>query len=187
MNLTEFINTNTYLAKSDEIIFFGGSFNPWHDGHGECVERAKLFAPVIIIPDNNPFKSYDKNINRSPSINKIDQIVNDKNIFLFMGFSELKEANPTYNWIQSLKKNTNKKLSLLIGFDSFISIDRWLHAKELLNSLENVYVLSRNDLEKQKKKQLIVIKEIAPNLKINFLGNHDFENLDSTTLRSNKT
>lgn len=183
MNLIEFIHSHSKLRDAEEIIFFGGSFNPWHAGHEECVNRASSFAPVIIIPDNNPFKSYDKKLNRSPSINKIDQIVDEKNIFLFLGFNELQESNPTNTWIKPLKKQLNKKLSLLMGFDSFMSIPKWFEASDLLMNLSGIYVLSRLEQEVDARVQQSILLSSNPQINIQFLGRHEHEHLSSTKLR----
>jgi nicotinic acid mononucleotide adenylyltransferase len=138
---------------------------------------------VIIIPDNNPFKKYDKALDRSPSINQIDQIVDDKNIFLYLGFSELQDSNPTNTWIKKLKAKTNKKLSLLMGFDSFITIHKWLESESLLNNITKIYMLSRQDQIDKKKEQLMLLKDSNPNLEVIFLGNHSYEQLSSSALR----
>lgn len=183
MSLLDFINTHRELKESPEIIFFGGSFNPWHQGHEECVKKAVAYAPIIIIPDNNPFKNYEQNLNRSPSIAKIDQIVNDKNIFLYTGFSDLKKANPTYKWLKNLSDTIPQKLSLLMGFDSFITLHTWFEAPKLLASLSKIYMLSRLDQDDIKEEQRELIHSLNPKLDILFLGNHSFESLSSTKLR----
>ena len=48
------------LKELDEkVTFFGGSFNPWHDGHRACLELCDA-ANLIVVPDTNPFKVKEK-------------------------------------------------------------------------------------------------------------------------------
>ena len=72
MSLIQFINKNLSSYIEDEIIFFGGSFNPWHKGHTECIKLLPQGIPIVILPDNNPFKQNHQNKERMTSLSTIE-------------------------------------------------------------------------------------------------------------------
>lgn len=186
MSLVNFIKNNSVLAKSEELIFFGGSFNPWHHGHTSCLKLAPNNWPIIVIPDHNPFKDLVTNHNKMTSIadiqNHLAKIT--ATTYLFDEYLLKNEKNPSHKWIKEIKKNfPQKKISLLMGFDTFISIDRWIKADKILNNLNALYIASRLDDETVKKNQIKNLKAINESLKINFLGNHAYEDLSSTKIR----
>ena len=57
IDLPSFLEKGRALTSgsTDRITFFGGSFNPWHKGHGACLELCPE-KNIIVIPDTNPFK-----------------------------------------------------------------------------------------------------------------------------------
>jgi nicotinate-nucleotide adenylyltransferase len=186
MSLINFIKNNSVLAKSDELIFFGGSFNPWHDGHSSCLRLAPKNWPIIVIPDHNPFKDL---VNSGDKVSSIDEIqdqlsVIDRTSYLFDEYLVQNQKNPSHKWIAEIRDLfPNKKISLLMGFDTFISIDRWIKADSILNILDTLYIASRLDDENVKKNQINNLNKINPNLSINFIGHHDYEDLSSSKIR----
>ena len=42
------------LSTKKEITFFGGSFNPLHEGHLECIRQFNDPENLIVVPDNKP-------------------------------------------------------------------------------------------------------------------------------------
>ncbi len=187
MSLLEFINKNSKLEQSDEIVFFGGTFNPWHEGHTSCIKLLDSNKSLIILPDHSPHKELDTD-SRQTDINLIKSIINQTsdNFYLYTGFYDAKIKNPTVNWISELKDKLNeKKLSLLIGYDSFISITKWTNASQLLSKLDHLYIVNRLNDEKLKDSQ---IKGLScyKNLSLDFLGEHEHEKLSSTLIRGQK-
>lgn len=186
MRLLEFIQSQG-LSENEELIFFGGSFNPWHEGHSECLRLLQNKMPVIVIPDHNPYKELipDKDLN----LDQLRAIISSlrTNTFLYEGFYNKNTKNPTTYWIKDLKqKIPTTKLSLLMGFDTFNALEKWIDAKELINNLSFLYIASRLENEEHRQKQIDVIKNINPNIVINFLGKHNYEELSSTKLRELK-
>lgn len=187
MNLVPFIDSHEELKRSRELIFFGGSFNPWHSGHSSCLTLAPTSHPIIVIPDHNPFKELTPALTKKSTAKDIqgelDKI--ETTTCLFEHFLNSNKKNPSHVWIEEVSKSfPEKNISLLMGFDTFISIDRWIAAKDVLNSLHSIYVASRLDDEKIKKEQVRILKEINPLIKIKFIGHHDYEELSSTQLRN---
>jgi nicotinate-nucleotide adenylyltransferase len=169
----------------DELIFFGGSFNPWHEGHSSCINLMDDSKTIIVIPDHNPFKELVKSGEKESSLQDIRSKLNEfKNpTYIFTEFFELNEKNPTHLWVSKIRaKFPSKKISLLMGFDTFMGIDKWINAESLLGHLSCLYVASRLDNEELKNKQIQLISSLSP-VHIHFLGRHDYEDLSSTELR----
>ncbi len=189
MSLINFIEGHKELKKSNELIFFGGSFNPWHSGHLSCLKLLPAKKIVIITPDHNPYKDLRKADQDYTNIDTIERETKnlDLKVFTFKDFYLKKESNPTYRWIEEIHSQyPEKKLFLLLGFDSFMGIDKWIEAPSLLNNLSGVYIASRLDNKEQKEEQIVNLTSIANQLKIKFLGHHDYEDITSTQLRNKK-
>ncbi|MAX66158.1 MAG: hypothetical protein QF441_10885 [Bacteriovoracaceae bacterium] len=187
MSLINFVKNNSVLNKSHELIFFGGSFNPWHEGHSSCLKLAPANRPIIVIPDHNPFKDLTVQSTKHSSITDIQHELAkiETTTYLFDEFLQNNKKNPSHKWIIKIKKEfPQKKISLLMGFDTFISIDRWIKADKILNALDALYIASRLDDEKIKAKQIENLHTINPKLKILFIGRHDYEELSSTKIRN---
>lgn len=190
MSLVSFIKNNSILNRSNELIFFGGSFNPWHDGHSSCLKLAPKDWPIIVIPDHNPFKDFVSHDDKASSIDEIRDHLKPilRETYLFDEYLIKNKKNPSHKWLTEVQENfPKKKISLLMGYDTYISIDRWIKAKKILNILDTLYVASRLDDEKIKFDQKKNLASINPNLKIQFLGNHDYEDLSSTQIRTEKS
>jgi nicotinate-nucleotide adenylyltransferase len=185
MNICDFIKDSS-LETSKELVFFGGSFNPWHEGHSSCINLMPKNLPIVVIPDHNPFKEIVKSNDKLTSLTNLKETLStfENKTYLFSSFFEKNEKNPTSTWVQQIKEQYPKlKISLLMGYDSFISLDKWIDTDKLLNNLENVYVASRMDDTEAKSLQIRALKQIA-DINIVFIGNHDFEHISSTNLRA---
>ena len=185
--LINFIQSDQKLYTAKEIIFYGGSFNPWHDGHTACIKMAPQSSPLIIIPDNNPHK--DLNQNKSLEVEVINNIIahNNLNATVFLDFYQSSNKTPTVDWIKSLQDAfPEKKLSLLIGTDSLMNILSWKESTTLLTTLTSLYVVSRIDENYNIQAQVEKLKSKASELNLVFLGHHDFEDVSSSEIRSRK-
>jgi nicotinate-nucleotide adenylyltransferase len=185
MSLIDFIKKNNLDVKK-EIVFFGGSFNPWHAGHSSCLELIPENKTLIVMPDHNPFKELIESQQKETSLSQIKEVLRifNKKIYLFDEFYLRNEKNPTSQWVEKLKAEFPQiKISLLMGFDSFISIDRWIEGENLLKNINSLYIVDRLNDNKIKTKQLEVLSQYSE-LKIDFLGEHPFEHLSSTAIRA---
>jgi nicotinate-nucleotide adenylyltransferase len=183
--ISDFIS-NSDLINDEELIFFGGSFNPWHEGHASCIKLMPKDKKIVVIADHSPFKELTSKLSSLNEIqNELDRI--DRTTLLFGEFFDANKKNPTYNWIEELhSKFPDKKLSLLMGFDSFASIDKWTKSTKLLNTLSTLYVAGRLDDKKVKEKQIQSLLNINPNLELSFLGGHPHEEISSTKIRKER-
>jgi len=186
MKLIDYIFSFEDLSSSKEIVFFGGSFNPWHDGHTTCIKLLPKNLPVVIIPDHNPFKEMVK---EELKLTKPTQIIKrltslNRNIFMYDGFLKLNQKNPTHKWIKDVKQNMPMtQLSLLLGYDNFKSMPSWININELLRDLKCIYVASRLEDDEDHSHTMQELKDINPNLNIVMLGHHEHEHISSTELR----
>jgi nicotinate (nicotinamide) nucleotide adenylyltransferase len=173
-----------FSDHSDEWIFFGGSFNPWHAGHQACLKLVAEDKPCFVLPDRNPFKEIRELDPVFTTLSLSAQVKFKKNQFLVPTFLLNDQKNPTAEWIGRVRKNMpDKKLSLLMGHDSLEAITKWTHAQELLNEVHCLYVVSRLETDAARDTAAAPAKKMAPKLNVEFLGHHDFENLSSTNLR----
>lgn len=183
MSLSDFISLIPKLNEAPSVIYYGGTFNPWHQGHDSCLQLATGKGPIIVIPDNNPQKNLSETRTSLEEIKqKLSQI--DGDLFLFDEFFSLSEKTPTSHWIARLKTDfPQKKHNLLMGHDSFVGLDTWIDYKDLVSNLNAIYVVSRLDDKEQTLQKIKCYKAINPLLEIIELGNHPFEHLSSTKLR----
>ena len=174
----------TFTKTLSEWVFFGGSFNPWHKGHQACLDLLPEDKVCFILPDRSPHKEMNQGDPVVSVIELVRKIKFHRLHFFAPTFLMDFEKNPTVNWIEKLRKDyPSKKLSLLIGFDALNEILKWTRAVDLLKSLDTLYVASRLESDDERKAAADPVKMKAPNLSIEFLGHHAFEDLSSTQFR----
>lgn len=168
----------------DEWVFFGGSFSPWHSGHQACLQLLPDDKTCFVTPDRNPWKEVREVDPVLTTIELAGKIKFKTNQFLVPTFLLDQKKNPTIEWIEDLKmRYPEKKLSLLMGFDSLLSLPTWTRARELLPMLHTVYVASRMEKDEEQNGARKAVSDIHPGLNVVFLGHHQHENLSSTHLR----
>jgi nicotinic acid mononucleotide adenylyltransferase len=171
----------------EEWVFFGGSFNPWHKGHQACLDLLPKEKICFILPDKNPLK---EDSIREPVVTSLELIRKIKfgpHHYFVPTFLIHNEKNPTITWVEKVHAAfPAKQLALLIGFDSLKNIHNWVRAEELLNKLATLYVASRLEDDDERHKVAGPLMKLAPKLKIEFLGRHEFEKLSSSELREQK-
>jgi nicotinic acid mononucleotide adenylyltransferase len=171
-----------------EIIFYPGTFSPWHEGHAACVKKAMEKTTVLIVPDKNPQKDFY--LEKSPLrryLNLCHQIKNSTSLgplFIYPGFLITEDVNPTNSWFKTLRANfPSMGMHLLVGFDSFKNLPSWIEADQLLLNVSTVMVVSRNESQAELDLCTNKLKLINPELRILHLGHHKFERISSTHIR----
>ena len=176
-----------FNKTTDEWVFFGGSFNPWHKGHQACLNLLHDSKVCFILPDRNPLKELKVLEPVSTVLELITKIKFGKNTFLSPTFLLDFQKNPTVKWIEKLHKEyPNKKLSLLMGFDSFKNLNKWERPEDLYKILDSLYVVSRLEEDDEREEAAKPIRDINSKLNIHFLGGHEFESESSTKIRAEK-
>lgn len=173
-----------FCNMTDEWVFFGGTFDPWHAGHQACLNLIPKDKTCLIIPDRSPHKDIREINTVSTVLELSSRIKFGKEQYLVPTFLMEKKTNPTVEWIEIMRKHLPQcKLSLLLGYDSFDKILSWTRGQDLLRTLNCLYVVSRMEKDLDRMDMLTRVKKEAPELEINFLGHHQFENISSTNLR----
>ncbi len=173
-----------FANQSDEWVFFGGTFNPWHAGHQACLNLIPADKTCFVIPDRNPHKDY-RELNIVCTILEISARVRfGKKQFLVPTFLLEPRRNPTVEWIELMRRKfPGNQLSLLIGYDSFEKILGWTRSEDLLRTLDCLYVVPRLEKDDARIEMIGKVKAVAPKLRITFLDRHDYEAVSSTDLR----
>ena len=167
---------NTQYQK---LIIYGGSFNPLHVGHIECIRQGLKIGNVVVVPDHNPQKELEK-IDLYSVVKKIAEKLPHKNLHFYLKFALCAVPNPTVNWLPQI--NCEQKY-LLIGDDSFYNIHSWVDFANLITSLKGIYIVPRicNEVAFGKTRELLL--EIKPDLEIVALETHKHQSTSSTKLR----
>ena len=164
-------------------IFFGGSFNPWHQGHAAAVEACPERGRVIVVPDYNPFKAAPTEACAFARYRAIRAAAAPLGVGVYPGFCGIEDKNPTCYW---LRRMTHPP-SLLLGADSFMALQTWAASAELLALLHEIFVAQRQVPEKTLDAQRKLLLAQAPGVVIHLLGAHAFEGVSSTAIRTKTT
>lgn len=125
------------------IGIYGGSFNPFHDGHKKVIENIlneNILYKIFVIPcKQNPLKQKSDYLNDEERLIKIySEIAHLDNVFVLQ--DELKrDSEVTYSWItiRDLKeKYPNKEFYLIIGSDEWNQFKLWRNWEWILNNVK---------------------------------------------------
>lgn len=163
----------------DSVTFFGGSFNPFHEGHRACLDLCPE-KNILIVPDRNPFKSQSESSPVFDDFQKLAESLKETTYSLYPGFLGLNEINPTSSWLPNVRISEK---NFLMGDDSFMSLLSWKNPDILLNAITKLYVVPRSFKREDYLQQEIELKKINPNLDIHYLADHPYKNISSTSLR----
>ncbi len=167
--------------KSDHIVLYPGSFNPWHKGHRACLDVSPC-SHILVVMDNNPLKNCSNFKCNWREYLKLCHKLKDTNHSIYPGFLNRKK-NYTVDWLEDIKARTK---DLILGYDSFATLLDWKEPLKLLGFLSKIYVVPRQyDIDEVKKTER-EIKKLKTNVEIIFLENHDYQDYSSTTFRSDK-
>ena len=163
----------------DSVTFFGGSFNPFHEGHRACLDLCPE-KNILIVPDKNPFKPQSESSPVFDDFQKLAESLKETTYCLYPGFLGLNEINPTSSWLPNVRISEK---NFLMGDDSFMSLLSWKNPDIFLNAITKLYVVPRSFKREDYLQQEIELKKINPNLDIHYLADHPYKNISSTSLR----
>lgn len=131
------------------IGFMGGSFDPVHFGHlyqARAIKQELALSQLFLMPCNMPVHKADlyfSNQQRLAMLNLALEAFDD----LSISFEEINNPTQSYT-IDTLKrlkiKHPHQSLCLIIGADSFATLDTWKDYQQLQDYAQLV-VLPRND------------------------------------------
>lgn len=173
-------------SLSGQLVFYPGSFLPWHDGHNSCLRNLPQFIEgiechVVIIPDLNPWKKNEgkgtwEQLRRIVlELRKIEALFKG-NLSLFLGFLAKDVGNPTVDWLPGIPCASKW---LLMGEDTFLDLHKWKDYKTLISGLEGIYICPRAEDESAIEEQ----KRSLRGPKFVHLPHHAFERVSSTQIR----
>jgi len=169
---------STKKLPSGPVPFFGGTFNPWHDGHTACVSLCP--HSVVVVPDMNPFKAGQNKSCYWQEFRHILTRVQDQVHGVFSGFFGLEMVNPTVGW---LPFTSCDQKALLIGDDNLAGLPSWIEAARLVKALDLLYVAPRLADPKKLEAASIWLHDQNPHCKLIFLQDHPHRNISSTAIR----
>lgn len=185
---TEMANLNPPLAVvfplAHDVLFFGGTFDPWHQGHKACLDLAPQEMPLIVCPDRNPHKisRVGDGLKHYLVLEKI--IPRKPSLYIYPGFLLKDDPNPTVTWVLRVKRNRpDIRIHLLMGHDSFLSLETWTQATELMKLISGLHVVSRLEEDSSHEESVKWVLAQNDKIEIKFLGHHAFEGLASRNLR----
>lgn len=178
-----------YKKKNSGSVYFGGSFNPWHQGHDQCLKQcsdAVESLDLVVVPDTNPWKDNVEVMGSRCFYQRYLEMarrLESTGYSIFSGFWGSETPNPTINWLPHTRE---ERRGLLIGDDNFMQFAKWKDYGLLLRSLDFLYSVPRHfdlkDLEEQKKK----LQVENDKLKIEVMYEHPYQELSSTEMRKNR-
>lgn len=163
------------------VVFFGGSFNPWHDGHQACLDLCPN-KNIVIVPDTNPWKLSDPKKGKCywSEYRQMAEKFSKQGYAVYPGYFGIEEGNPTINWLPHAHCNQKE---FLMGFDSFHSFPGWKNVDQLMKFICKLYVVPRDvskedfgDINRQ-------VEELRDRLDICVLGEHSFMGVSSSDIR----
>ncbi len=167
----------SHIKIGKSATFYGGSFNPWHEGHSECVRQyLEIDSDLIIIPDNNPWKESQrlKNLDELLAISK----ATDRKCIIYPEFWLHDKKNPTCEWLTRVGI-VNKRL--LMGDDTFSSFYKWQDVEKVIAEIDKIYVIPRSEGSSVKTLELL-----DKRVDVIDLHSHKFMDLSSTNIRKEK-
>ncbi|EPZ49489.1 cytidylyltransferase [Bacteriovorax sp. BAL6_X] len=172
-----------YSSKSkSSVTLFGGSFHPFHDGHLECLNQCSEYEDnIIIVLDYSPWKSNEQEDPYGEYL-KIKEATGER-FPIYTGFWAQKLRRPTYEWLQEVKY---PEVNWLMGDDTFGSFLKWFEVEKVCQFLTKIYVVPRDEKMDEYREVEKKIKNYNSKIEVIYLRPHDYQNLSSTKIRSNK-
>lgn len=135
------------VKERRRIGFFGGSFDPVHEGHLAMAESARLalqLHQVIFVPvAANPFKPMGPEVGASHRVEMLRLAVRDKPFFsIWEGELEREGPSYTYDTVRHLEQvYPNAHLFWIIGADQLAGLPGWHRIGELVSRM--AFILMR--------------------------------------------
>lgn len=141
--------------QKDKIGIFGGSFDPVHLGHAALAEdacRQVGLKEVIMVPARvQPFKQDRKTASGEDRFRML-ALVAEKDDRITVSRYELLNESVSYTYL-TLKamqeRNPDAELYFICGADSFIKVDTWKNAEELLRNYSYIIGARPGYLERE--------------------------------------
>jgi len=127
---------------------FGGTFNPFHNGHIRIIQHVKKkcgLGKIFLIPSAKP--PHKPNLNLAPAKDRFEMVKvslkNHKN--LLVSDKELIRKGPSFtiDTITEFKEEYGREtlFFLLMGSDAFLDITTWKHKDKIFDAIQIIIML----------------------------------------------
>lgn len=128
------------MRKIPQLIIFGGTFDPPHNGHLLCVELALLrfsVAQLLICPTYAPLldtRIIPKELlfNFATRMHLVRGVFTDERVSISDLEEKMPRPNLTVNLLSALRVQRQERLALLLGQDQFSSFKDWQRVEEII-------------------------------------------------------
>ncbi|MCH2672884.1 MAG: nicotinate (nicotinamide) nucleotide adenylyltransferase [Dehalococcoidia bacterium] len=147
-------------------IFFGGTFDPVHNGHIEVIKYIKnnfKFKKIFIAPAGNQYMKIVPPIATPIQRYEMCKLAFADNDIELVDY-EINKLSPSYtidtlNYINKNYPDSNIS-SIVLGSDAFEEINLWKKGSYLLSKYKFI-VFSRNDLYQTSKENVNIVKKLS--------------------------
>lgn len=166
---------------TNSVTFYGGSFNPFHEGHMACLDLCPE-KNIVVVLDHNPFKiDQTKSPNLYGDFLKLVNLFKEKPYSIYSGFADKKSGNPTSTWLPFV---AIEEKNLLLGDDSFMDFLKWKNPDIILKAITKIYVVPRIYHKEDYQRQIQAVNKIKRDVEIIILPDHPYKSVSSSNLRS---
>ena len=119
--------------------FFGGSFNPPHEGHKRIIEYcSKKFDKFLVIPNyNSPETDKEVMVSYEHRCNMLKLQLKRKKIYIDDYEAKSNQTNYTYLTIQYLKKKYKEyDIYMILGKDQLNNLANWCNLNFILDNVK---------------------------------------------------
>ena len=166
---------------------FGGTFNPFHNGHYEMLKALNAcdkVSKIFIMPDKiPPHKSADELASDIDRLNMCKLVAEDFNKAEVYDIEFKREGKSyTYDTVKLLQElYPNDKLAFVCGGDMLVYFDKWYKANELMKMLP-FFVFSRTSTNSQEFSDCVSrFRDMGMEI---FLMDDEIPNISSTDFRN---
>lgn len=130
----------------NNILIFGGTFNPIHNGHLILAENSineEGFDKVVFIPTMNPY--YKDTLDFDTRLKMLKMAIKDNDKFAYSSIEKKYNLEgKLYLILEKISKLSDDDVTILIGSDSLMNLDWWYKIDEILKKYK-ILVLKRDD------------------------------------------
>lgn len=172
----------------EKLIVYGGSFNPPHNGHLNCILAVQQFIKpdlLLLVPTGVPPHKTNAHFAGQRDRLKMLEILTKQLHQVSVDTIEIESHKVSYtvDTLQYLKeKYQPKEMFVLVGEDMFLSFHQWKNYKEILKIAAILVVKRSLYNDKQIQEQTQMLTKFGGN--IIFLNLHPLD-ISSTQIRDN--